>query len=56
MKHLFIIVLFLMELLVPGGQDKQPVYPKNYFRSPVDFPITLAGGFGDIRRITFIRA
>ncbi|MDP1621518.1 MAG: M23 family metallopeptidase [Bacteroidales bacterium] len=31
----------------------QKQYPKDYFRSPVGFPITLSGSFGEIRRNHF---
>jgi hypothetical protein len=49
---------FLLALLVPGiifsmESNAQSRYPKNYFRSPVDFPILLTGGFGDIRKNHF---
>ena len=42
-------LLFILILPLPlnfGGQDK---YPRIYFRSPVGFPITLSGSFGDVR-------
>jgi hypothetical protein len=35
---------------MPTGADK---YPQNYFRSPVDFPISLAGSFGELRKNHF---
>src|SRR5690242_2623379 len=42
--------LFLLIPLWAAAQD-YPVknYPKNYFRSPLDIPILLAGNFGEIR-------
>ena len=49
MKHLFILFFILLDLFVPLMEDNPSGYPKNYFRSPVDFPIILAGGFGDVR-------
>jgi len=41
--------LFLPVLLTMA----QHQYPKNYFRSPVSFPVTLAGTFGEIRKNHF---
>jgi len=35
---------------IPAGEEK---YPKHYFRSPVDFPISLSGSFGEIRQNHF---
>jgi len=35
-----------MQFLLSYGQGK---YPQQYFRSPIDFPILLAGNFGEIR-------
>jgi murein DD-endopeptidase MepM/ murein hydrolase activator NlpD len=49
-KPLWIVLLLLT---LPGILFPQSRYPKSYFRSPVDFPITLAGGFGDIRKNHF---
>ncbi len=40
---LCVCLLFASELIA------QKNYPKNYFRSPVDIPIRLAGNFGEIR-------
>ena len=48
------VLLFFMTLSILSGQSQTPThYPKNYFRSPIDFPILLAGGFGDIRQNHF---
>jgi murein DD-endopeptidase MepM/ murein hydrolase activator NlpD len=33
--------------------DSQSKYPKNYFRSPVDFGIFLSGSFGEVRKNHF---
>jgi len=35
------------------GIFSQKQYPQNYFRSPVGYPITLSGSFGEIRRNHF---
>jgi murein DD-endopeptidase MepM/ murein hydrolase activator NlpD len=45
------IVLFLVFFVVSGhGQVFAPEnYPKNYFRNPLDIPISLAGNFGELR-------
>lgn len=45
-KSFSLIILFL--LLFNPGFAQNP-YPLNYFRSPVDTTITLAGNFGEIR-------
>ena len=42
-KPLVFILFFSQQLL---AQDS---LPKNYFRNPLDIPITLAGTFGEIR-------
>jgi len=53
LKPIFVI-LFILNLLVPElipvGEEK---YPKHYFRSPIDFPISLSGSFGEIRQNHF---
>ncbi len=41
-----------------GAGNQQPfndsiVYPQNYFKSPLDIPLTLAGNFGEPRRLHF---
>ena len=41
-----ILVVFLFTFNVIFAQDK---YPKDYFRSPLDIPITIAGSFGELR-------
>lgn len=38
-----------ISLLFAGELIAQENYPKDYFRSPVDIPIKLAGNFGEIR-------
>lgn len=51
-KALVIRLLFI--LLVPfSAAIAQGKYPKDYFRSPVNFPVSLAGSFGEIRRNHF---
>jgi hypothetical protein len=50
----FVFILFLFPwILLPGKPEAQKSYPKNQFRSPVDFPLMLAGGFGDPRKNHF---
>lgn len=41
------LALFLVQVTA------QHNYPKNYFRSPVNFPVTLAGSFGELRKNHF---
>jgi hypothetical protein len=53
MKKLTLLALLICSLILPPGSVAQSRYPKNYFRSPVDFPIRLAGGFGDVRKNHF---
>ena len=52
MKNLVFFFL-LCGILLSMPSNAQSSYPKNYFRSPVDFPIQLAGGFGDVRKNHF---
>jgi hypothetical protein len=40
------IVIFLPSILFSQGNT---TYPKNYFRSPLDIPLVLAGNFGECR-------
>jgi murein DD-endopeptidase MepM/ murein hydrolase activator NlpD len=49
MKKLISLLILVLAVILPGTSRSQSKYPKNYFRSPVDFPIMLAGGFADIR-------
>ena len=49
-KRVAILILLLAPLVIARGQHP---YPKDYFRSPINFPITLAGSFGEIRRNHF---
>lgn len=44
-------ILLLFSLIVSGQEN----YPKDYFRSPMDIPIILAGTFGDYVRTIFIQ-
>jgi hypothetical protein len=49
--RLAIILTFcLIPVLLTMAQQQ---YPRNYFRSPVSFPVSLAGSFGEIRRNHF---
>lgn len=45
--------MVVLAVTLPGTSRSQSKYPKNYFRSPIDFPIQLAGGFADIRQNHF---
>ena len=45
--------LFLLMVVSVFRTTAQQQYPKNYFRSPVNFPVSLAGSFGEIRRNHF---
>src|SRR5664279_4701760 len=53
MKKLIFSLIVIVAITLPGSSHSQSRYPKNYFRSPVDFPIMLAGGFADIRQNHF---
>lgn len=44
-KHLSLILISLTAYILGYSQE----YPKDYFRSPIDMPIFLAGNFGEIR-------
>ena len=45
-----ISVYFICFAITGYGQiSAQANYPKNYFRSPLDIPISLAGNFGELR-------
>ncbi len=47
-RYLFVAGLFLI-LLVSGSAQLRAQLPPAYFRSPVDFPIELAGSFAELR-------
>lgn len=53
MKNLVFSSILILGFIFPGYSRAQTHYPKNYFRSPIDFPIMLAGGFGDVRQNHF---
>lgn len=46
MKLPFLIILSIFSCLLIGQEN---YYPQNYFRSPMDIPIYLAGNFGELR-------
>ncbi|WP_411377026.1 hypothetical protein ACLHWT_06240 [Flavobacterium psychrophilum] len=46
-----IIVVFLFAFNVVFAQNN---YPKDYFRSPLDIPLAIAGSFGELNPIIFI--
>ena len=52
MKTRFVLP-FLLVLLPLFPVNAQHQYPKNYFRSPINFPVILAGSFGEIRKNHF---
>lgn len=50
MKRLLLLFCSIIPLLSYGQKDaKRPDYPQNYFRNPLNIPITLAGNFGECR-------
>lgn len=50
MKRIFLILtLPVLMLAFRGEEPGELVYPKNYFRSPVDHTILLSGTFGELR-------
>ena len=53
MLKLRFLLLFLLLNTVPLLTLAQKQHPQNYFRSPVSFPVSLAGSFGEIRRNHF---
>ena len=52
MKYRLIVLIILLAtpFYCIMGQNQ---YPRDYFRSPVNFPVTLAGSFGEIRKNHF---
>lgn len=44
-----IYIALLALLAFNNNSSAQSKYPQNYFRNPLDIPITLAGTFGEIR-------
>ncbi len=52
MKHrlAILVILMLLPFFLVRAQHQ---YPKDYFRSPVDFHVSLAGSFGEIRKNHF---
>jgi murein DD-endopeptidase MepM/ murein hydrolase activator NlpD len=51
MKLKFFFSVFLINLITicSNSVSSQVAYPKNYFRNPLDIPISLAGSFGELR-------
>jgi hypothetical protein len=45
-----VFILLITPVLLTMAQNN---YPKNYFRSPVNIPVSLSGSFGEIRRNHF---
>ena len=52
-KFIITAILSWMVLLPANTGVDSGKYPRNYFRSPVDFPISLSGSFGELRRNHF---
>ena len=48
-KMIFILNIWLVTTQIQFSQNN---YPKNYFSSPVDIKIAIAGTFGELRKIT----
>ena len=51
--RLQILIILLVALLYEIPAEAQRSYPKNYFRSPVDYPLSLSGSYGEIRKNHF---
>lgn len=51
MRKLIIIITFLLfgKIFAQGDFSREITYPKNYFRSPLNIPLSLAGTFGELR-------
>jgi len=49
MRPIFIVSCILILLGIGSPISAQTQYPQDYFRSPLDIPIKLAGNFGEIR-------
>lgn len=48
MQRLFIFTI-ISTLFLLGFKNSEKTYPKNYFRPPIDFPISLSGTFAELR-------
>jgi hypothetical protein len=53
MKYFMLILIGVLFFGKTGTVVSQTAYPKNYFRSPVDYRILLAGSFGELRKNHF---
>ncbi|MEO1434197.1 MAG: M23 family metallopeptidase [Bacteroidota bacterium] len=49
MNRSLILFSLLGIFLMAFSNETEPAYPQDYFRSPVDRPITLSGTFGELR-------
>ena len=47
LKNLLLPVMVLLGMIASAQTESK--YPKNYFRSPLDIPMSLSGNFGEIR-------
>jgi hypothetical protein len=52
-RYLALILISFFLLSADNISPGTGKYPQNYFRSPVDFPISLSGSFGELRRNHF---
>lgn len=48
MKKIFLLLLFLPQIIF-AQTFPSPHFPQNVFRNPLDIPMLLAGGYGEIR-------
>ena len=53
MKLSRLVLLVLTLFCVAEQPGAKTIYPKDYFRSPIDFRILLAGSFGELRKNHF---
>jgi len=49
LKNVLLLVLLLYSSLLHAQTETISLYPKDYFRNPLDIPIFLAGNFGECR-------
>jgi hypothetical protein len=52
-KGIAILILGLLLAYPARRVEDASVYPQNYFKSPLDIPLTLAGNFGEPRKLHF---
>tara|TARA_B110000211_G_C14057223_1_gene543933 strand:+ start:87 stop:1808 length:1722 start_codon:yes stop_codon:yes gene_type:complete len=49
MKKNFLTILIIFFGIYSGAQESKSIYPQNYFGSPLDIPLFLAGNFAELR-------